>query len=199
MKTQQQTQNQQKRKTVTCHKLYNTCACWQWKFECVVRYQIWGTFDLCSDDSDRLMNLQNKHLVYNLLWVLEWIFLKMSTQKSVSAATTRSSAALPIPPAMADTTLSVGMIDIHHGWWLTSALCSCKVYHATQKLQSLIDIPYIKTHLQQLPFCSNLTFTHPHHKQVVWHLWCRLFQHFSIVLACDANGKCQVWMERWLL
>ena len=57
-----------------------------------------------SDDSDWPLNL-HKHLVYNLLWV-EWTFLRRSTQESISAVTTISSAPPPAPPAMANTGLS---------------------------------------------------------------------------------------------
>ena len=55
----------------------------------------------------------------------------------------------------------------------------------------------IQNTLQQSPFHPNLTFTHLHHKPVVWHLWCRW-----VILAFLTNcltvmqmvNVIQVWM-----
>ena len=57
-----------------------------------------------------------------------------------------------------------------------------------------------KNTLQQSTFPPSLTFTHPHHKQVVWHLWCmqmnKIFWHFDYLLVMQMVN---IMQERWLL
>ena len=57
-----------------------------------------------------------------------------------------------------------------------------------------------KNTLQQSPFHPSLTFTHPHHKQVVLHLWCRwqskLFWHLT---TCSWFGCINVMLDRKLI